>query len=134
MAKPLHVAVGVILNEAGEVLVSQRSQNSHMGGFWEFPGGKVETGESVNDALARELQEEVGILIDRGLVFPLTVIEHQYPTKSVSLDVWTVLGFEGAPAGQEGQALRWLKLADLESTEFPPANKRIIELLQISVR
>ena len=131
MNEYLHVAVGVILNESGDVLVSKRSKKSHMGGFWEFPGGKVEPGESVSDALIRELNEELGISIQPHDTFPLIKIKHQYPEKTVLLDVWTVAGFEGNPSGQEGQALKWQKLEDLDFKVFPPANKRIISLLQI---
>lgn len=128
--KRVHVAVGVIYNADGKILVAQRSVQQHLGGLWEFPGGKVESGESVNAALTRELHEELGIHVQAQS--PLCKICHDYGDKSVLLDVWNVESFEGNPHGREGQPLRWLARQQLKPDEFPEANRAIIRALQLS--
>jgi 8-oxo-dGTP diphosphatase len=126
----VHVAVGVILSPENKILIALRHPNSHQGGLWEFPGGKVEVGESVERALARELDEELGI--ELGEVRPLMTIKHDYPDKSVCLDVWWVERFSGEPEGREGQLIRWVSIADLMNYAFPPANAAIVEAIQAS--
>ncbi len=125
----LHVAVGVIKNSAGEILISQRPGNVHQGGLWEFPGGKVETDESVVDALRRELLEELNITVERSE--PLLKIHHHYHDLSVLLDVWTVEMFSGQAEGREGQAIRWVKASELNHYDFPAANASIIHAAQL---
>lgn len=127
--KRIHVAVGVILDASGNVLVARRSEQQHLGGLWEFPGGKLEPGESVQQALYRELKEELAIEVQHSE--PLCQIEHHYPEKSVLLDVWVVDSFNGEPTGVEQQPLRWLPTAQLDPAQFPPANRLIIRRLQL---
>lgn len=127
----VHVAVGVIKNSQGQILVSRRSASQHMGGFWEFPGGKVEIGESVQQALYRELHEELSIHIDTDSLQPLCRIRHDYPDKSVLLDVWQTGRFSGKPQGMEGQPLRWVAAEKLVAAEFPPGNRAIIRALRL---
>ena len=125
----VHVAVGVICSACGtEVLLSLRHPDSHQGGLWEFPGGKVEPGESLLAALDRELQEELGIRT--GAVEALVEVRHDYGDKQVLLDVWLVKDFSGSPAGREGQELRWVRLDTLSELAFPAANQAIVEALQ----
>ncbi len=133
----MHVAVGVIVNANGKILLTQRAEHSHQGGLWEFPGGKVEKGEKVQAALARELQEELAIDIQYSE--PLIKIKHDYTDKSVLLDVWLVRSFLGTAIGNEGQPLKWVGLESLsfsESTEYPlpEANKSIVSALQFPSR
>ena len=123
----LHVAVGVILNDARQILITRRAPGSHQGGLWEFPGGKVEAGESLEQALSRELQEELGIVV--GRTSPLLQVEHDYGDKAVLLDVCVVWEFSGRARGEEGQAMAWVVLADLANYEFPVANKPIISAI-----
>ena len=125
----VHVAVGVLRNEKQQVLVALRPLDVHQGGLWEFPGGKVEQGESVDQALGRELEEELGVRV-LGCT-PLTQIRHDYGDKSVLLDVWTVDGFAGNPSGQEGQDIEWRDLSALREADFPKANERIIRALHL---
>jgi 8-oxo-dGTP diphosphatase len=120
----VHVAVGVIRNGFGEVLVSRRQDGSHQGGLWEFPGGKVEAGEAVEDALRRELHEELSIRVDAAS--PLIQIAHDYGDKQVLLDVWRVDAFHGEPAGMENQPLRWVAADDLLQLPLPAANQPIV--------
>ncbi len=124
----VHVAVGVIRNSAGEILISKRHLESHQGGLWEFPGGKVEAGESVIEALQRELLEELGIRFADAQ--PLLEIEHDYSDKAVCLDVWLVDAFSGRAEGREGQPLAWVKPSRLQTYEFPAANHPIIAACQ----
>lgn len=125
----LHVAVGVIKNAAGEILISQRPNHVHQGGLWEFPGGKVEAGESVIQALRRELHEELAINVERSE--PLIKIQHHYPDVSVLLDVWLVEDFSGAVHGREGQPIRWVAADHLKNYSFPEANLAIIHAAQL---
>ncbi len=125
----LHVAVGVIKNSAGDILISQRPANVHQGGLWEFPGGKVEADESVLLALRRELQEELGIVVERSE--PLIKIQHHYPDLSVLLDVWQVEAFSGEAHGREDQPIRWVAANELKNYSFPEANLAIIHAAQL---
>jgi 8-oxo-dGTP diphosphatase len=123
----VHVAVGVIYNTSGEILIALRDTSRHQGGLWEFPGGKVEQGEDVQQALARELLEEVNIEVLQCSV--LLTNTHDYGDKQVLLDVWRVDGFSGIAEGREGQAIRWVSVDELQDYEFPEANIPIIQSL-----
>jgi len=122
--KYLHVAVGVIKDNSGNILISLRHDKAHQGGLWEFPGGKVEVGESVKQALKRELQEELDISVEK--LSPLIQIKHQYTDLNVLLDVWTVTDFSGKAKGCEGQEIKWVKHNELSDYDFPEANIPII--------
>lgn len=127
MAAGIHVAAGVILNEAGQVLLALRPLHKHQGGLWEFPGGKVEDGESVEAALRRELQEELNLVA--GVCSPFLVIDHDYGDKRVRLDVWLVASHQGLAHGREGQQIAWVAIADLPGYRFPAANHGIVTAL-----
>jgi 8-oxo-dGTP diphosphatase len=129
MSKIVQVAVGVIKNSLGQILIAKRANDVHQGGLWEFPGGKVEAGESVLSALARELREELAIEVSSAQ--PLIQICHDYGDKSVQLDVCIVEEFTGTAVGNEGQPVRWVNALDLNDYEFPAANRPIITALQL---
>lgn len=135
MSKPksrVHVAVAVLVNSRQEVLISKRPVGTHQGGLWEFPGGKLEANEEVQTALGRELHEELGI---RPITLrPLIRITHDYPDKSVLLDVWYVTGFRGVAVGREGQPLRWVPVDRLADYEFPEANLPILAAITLPDR
>jgi 8-oxo-dGTP diphosphatase len=122
--KLLQVAVGVIKNTAGQVLISLRDESLHQGGLWEFPGGKIESGESAEQALARELKEELNI--DVITATPLITVKHQYPDVSVQLNVFLVEQFSGDAKSCEGQPFKWVNPAELANHAFPVANQPII--------
>ena len=128
MGKVVHVAVGVVVREDGAILIARRPDHLHMGGRWEFPGGKVESGETVQQALTRELREEVAIEVKE--LQPLTEIRHEYTEKSVFLDTWWVTRFSGEAKGLEGQEVRWVPFAALDDYQFPEANLEIIEAIR----
>ena len=131
------MAVGVIRRVSAtgqqEILLSKRLQHLHQGGLWEFPGGKVESGESIQMALQRELHEElgIGISVDGSALHPLIQIAYDYPDKQVLLDVWAIDEFTGEPSGLEGQTVRWVALNQLGDYDFPAANAPIISACQL---
>ena len=120
----VHVAVGVI-KKNNAIFICKRADEQHQGGLWEFPGGKVEAGESVFVALKRELIEEVGLTIHSSS--QLMVIEHDYGDKCVKLDVHVVSNFSGEAHGAEGQPSEWVAISELGNYDFPEANAEIIE-------
>jgi 8-oxo-dGTP diphosphatase len=122
------VAVGVIFDPNRGYFICRRAAHQHQGGKWEFPGGKVEQGESIQHALQRELREELGI--DVKTSEPLMVIEHRYSDKAVKLDVWLVTEFSGEAKSMEGLENRWATLEELTQLNFPDANQPIIAALQ----
>ncbi|UTA48879.1 Nudix family hydrolase [Simiduia sp. 21SJ11W-1] len=124
MSKVVHVAAAVIKNSRGEVLIAKRPAHVHMGGLWEFPGGKLEPTESATEALTRELHEELGIHVRQ--TEPLIQILHRYPGKTVHLDVSIVTAFDGIAEGKEGQEVRWVTPKALKGYTFPDANYPIV--------
>jgi len=130
--KRIHVAAAVIRGEDGQILIAKRAADQHQGGLWEFPGGKVEAGESVQAALARELEEELGIRPSAAR--PLIQVRHDYPDKQILLDVWEVAAFTGTPHGAEGQPLAWVSPRQLADYEFPAANQPIVAAARLPER
>lgn len=127
--KEVAVAVGVILNEGRQILLARRPDDKHQGGLWEFPGGKIEAGESTPEALVRELAEELGLQLETRCMSALTEVRFQYPDKAVRLDVWCVeLTTEqaGQAHGAEGQPIVWVDAEALAGYEFPAANEPIV--------
>jgi 8-oxo-dGTP diphosphatase len=129
----VHVAVGVIVDADGQrVLLAKRPAHVHQGDLWEFPGGKVEPGETSSQALARELREELAIEV--VCCSPLLEVAHDYADKSVLLEVWQISRFTGQAQGSEGQLLRWAAIENLHQFTFPAANRRIVAQLQANWR
>ena len=132
-ADAVHVAVGVIFNsKQDQILIAKRPNHLHQGGLWEFPGGKVSSGEAIEHALARELFEELGISDIQAE--PLMHILYDYTDKKVFLDIWIIDQFSGQAQGKEGQQCEWVNLQDLLSSQsqyqFPAANQPILERLK----
>ena len=125
----VHVAVAVIQDGHGQYFIAKRPQESHQGGLWEFPGGKVENNETVVEALKRELFEEIGITLIQAK--PLIQIHHNYSDKSVLLDVWCIDEFTGKAFGKEGQETCWINKSELSLYKFPVANLKIIKAIQL---
>jgi 8-oxo-dGTP diphosphatase len=126
----LHVVAGVLQDDSGRVLLAQRPQGKHYAGYWEFPGGKVEPGETAEAALRRELREELGIEVDACA--PLIRIPWRYPGAApLVLDVHRVLAFRGAPRALDVQALRWDLPAALCLDDMPPADHPAVAALRL---
>ncbi len=126
---PIPVAVGVLSDHQGRLLVTQRPQGKQQAGKWEFPGGKIMPSEGTVAALRRELREELGIRLLSAS--PLTKIRHVYGDKTVLLDVWRVTAYQGEPMGREGQAMRWAGLNELDDYDFLEASRAIVRALRL---
>ena len=127
MSAAVRVVAAVLRDERGRVLIAQRPAGKHMGGYWEFPGGKIAPGESSEAALARELAEELGVSLRR--CHPLLQLRHDYADRVVELDVFMVDDYCGEPAGLEAQALKWVAAAELGGQALLPADRPIVEVL-----
>jgi 8-oxo-dGTP diphosphatase len=123
----VRVVAAVLRDEHGRVLIAQRPAGKHMGGYWEFPGGKIAPGESSEQALKRELAEELGVSLRR--CHPLLQLRHDYADRVVELEVFAVDDYGGQPAGLEAQALKWVATAELGGQGLLPADRPIIEAL-----
>ncbi len=125
----LHIAVGVLTDSKGRILISQRKPDCAFAGQWEFPGGKVERGESVKQALVRELDEELGLLINDAR--PLISIKYVYPDRRVMLDTWQVTQWAGQAQSREGQRFAWVTPEALDDYEMLEANRPIVKSAQL---
>jgi mutator protein MutT len=120
------VVAAAVIERDDAFLVTRRQPGVHLEGFWEFPGGKCEPGESLAGCLARELREELAVQAAIGV--ELLATTHRYPERSVELH-FLRCELRGEPAPQQGQEMRWIRRRDLGTLEFPPADAELIELL-----
>ncbi len=124
----LDVVAGILWNDADEVLIAERLGDGPFHGLWEFPGGKIDSGEHPGEALVRELSEEIGVSVLASRHF--LSLEHRYPDRHVGIEFHLVERWENEPQGLEGQALKWVAIHDLEAAELLPADMPVIEALQ----
>jgi len=129
MKSVLVVAVALI-DKDGRVLLAQRPAGKSMEGLWEFPGGKVEPGETPEHALIRELQEELGIDTWQSCLAPLTFASHQYPDFHLLMPLFACRKWNGVPVGKEGQQLAWARPNQLRDYPMPPADIPLIPILR----
>jgi mutator protein MutT len=122
------IGVAAIWNQTGQILIDRRKVGGTMGGLWEFPGGKIEPGETVEACIVREIQEELEIEITVGE--HLISIEHTYPTFHLTLTVHHCQHISGVPQPIESEEIRWVNIGDLNNYQFPAANIAIINALQ----
>ena len=130
--RAVHVVAGVLRDARGRILLARRTAGRDLAGAWEFPGGKVEAGETALQALDRELDEELGIRVLSAE--PLISVPQAYPGKRIVLDVHTVHAFDGTPRGRERQALAWAPLEKLSSYPMPPADRPVVAALTAPTR
>jgi 8-oxo-dGTP diphosphatase len=125
----VNVAVAVVQRADGRVLLAERPRGKVSGGYWELPGGKFNAGEKPEQALARELHEEIGIELDRA--HPWITYEHEYPDKRVRLHFFRVTAWHGAPHGREGQRVSWEDPETVTVAPLLPANALVLEALRL---
>jgi 8-oxo-dGTP diphosphatase len=125
----INVAFAVIQREDGHVLMAERPHGKESAGFWEFPGGKFESGESADQAITRELYEELGIRLK--VVYPWICYRHAYPDKIVKLHVYRVFAWEGTPSGREGQRISWENPGSVTVMPLLPANEKILQAIAL---
>jgi 8-oxo-dGTP diphosphatase len=123
----IEVAAALIRDSVGRYLITQRRRGSHLAGLWEFPGGKLELGESPDVALRRELREELGATFTVGKL--VETVRWEYPDRTVVLHFYDCRVESGAVESREGQAMAWVEPGDLGRYEFPPADRALIERL-----
>ncbi|RKF13445.1 8-oxo-dGTP diphosphatase MutT [Roseovarius spongiae] len=128
--KTVLVSAVALIDVDGRVLLAQRPEGKPMAGLWEFPGGKVEPGETPEAALIRELEEELGINTWASCLAPLTFASHGYEDFHLLMPLFACRKWEGIPQSREGQALRWVRAHDLRSYPMPPADLPLIPILR----
>jgi 8-oxo-dGTP diphosphatase len=129
----VEVAAAALIDSSQRILVTQRPEGKDFAGLWEFPGGKIEHGETPEWALRRELQEELGITIDLATALPLTFVSHSYPRFHLLMLLYTVTGWQGECRGYDNQAFQWVEPAILSQLAMPPADVPLVGALQQKV-
>ena len=125
----LLVAACALVDVEGRVLIAQRPEGKSMAGLWEFPGGKVEPGETPEATLVRELNEEIGVSTSEACLAPLTFASHSYPDFHLLMPLYVCRRWSGIPEPREGQALKWVRPVKLRDFPMPPADLPLIPAL-----
>ena len=129
--KNLKIVVSIALvNEFNEILLSKRPKNKHLGGYWEFPGGKIEANEAPEQALIREIKEEINIDINNKCIAPLSFSEFDYKEFQLLLLLYVCRRWEGEPKSMEKNEIRWVKPNMLKKYKMPPADDALIYCIQ----
>ena len=123
------VAACALIDADGRVLIAQRPEGKSMAGLWEFPGGKIETGERPEQSLIRELKEELGIVVKEECLAPLTFASHLYPDFHLLMPLYVCRRWDGFVEAQEGQRLKWVRPTELRDYPMPPADEPLISHL-----
>lgn len=124
------VSAAALVDRDGRVLLAQRPEGKHLAGMWEFPGGKIEPGESPEGALVRELHEELGIDTAASCLAPCGFVSHAYENFRLLMLLFACRKWRGTPVGQQGQALRWARVPEMFGLPMPPADRPLLGLLQ----
>ena len=128
--KRLLVSAVALIDADGRVLMAKRPEGKSLAGLWEFPGGKVEEGERLEDALIRELKEELGIDVEHSCLAPLSFASHTYEDFHLLMPLYVCRRWKGLPQPLEGQELKWVRAADLRALPMPPADLPLIPHLE----
>ena len=126
----LFVVAAALTNQAGEILLQKRPAGKQMAGLWEFPGGKVESGESPESALVRELHEELGIEVSAANLLPITFASEPLQDRNLLLLLYRCTQWQGEPAALDSPELRWLRPAAMHGLPMPPADKPLVLALE----
>jgi len=124
------VAAVALIDPDGRVLIAERPAGKHLAGMWEFPGGKVQPGETPEAALVRELAEELGIDVHASCLAPFTFASHAYPDFHLLMPLYVCRKWSGIVIAREGQQLKWVRPAHLGDFEMPPADKPLVAMLR----
>lgn len=124
--KLLLVVAVALFDEDNRVLIAQRPEGKALAGLWEFPGGKVDAGERPEQALIRELHEELGIIVKEECLAPLTFASHAYPDFHLLMPLYVCRRWQGFVRSREGQALKWVRTKELRDYPMPPADEPLI--------
>lgn len=130
LVKTVLVAAVTLIDPEGRILLAQRPEGKSMAGLWEFPGGKVEAGETPEAALIRELQEELGIDTWESCLAPLTFASHSYEDFHLLMPLFACRKWQGIPQAKEGQTLKWVRAQNLKDYEMPPADIPLIPMIR----
>ncbi|WP_273722541.1 8-oxo-dGTP diphosphatase MutT [Bartonella sp. AU18XJBT] len=126
----LLVVACALFDQNNRVLLTQRPEGKSLAGLWEFPGGKVEQGETPEESLIRELEEELGIYVQANNLYPLTFASHSYTTFHLLMPLYLCYHYEGGAQGREGQNLEWVFINDLDKYPMPDADKPLVHVLK----
>ncbi|ATP11839.1 8-oxo-dGTP diphosphatase MutT [Bartonella henselae] len=126
----LIVVACALLDQDNRVLLTQRPEGKSLAGLWEFPGGKVEQGETPEASLIRELEEELGVHVQADNLFPLTFASHGYETFHLLMPLYFCSHYKGVAQGREGQNLKWIFINDLDKYPMPEADKPLVQVLK----
>ncbi|WP_208541164.1 8-oxo-dGTP diphosphatase MutT [Bartonella capreoli] len=126
----LLVVACALLDKDNRVLLAKRPSGRSMSGLWEFPGGKVEEGETPEESLIRELKEELDIHVQKNDFLPLTFASHSYETFHLLMPFYICRHYRGIPQGREGQNLKWIFINDLDKYSMPDADKPLVQVLK----
>src|SRR5438045_1991742 len=124
------VAAAALIDVDGRVLLARRPEGKSMAGLWEFPGGKVDPGETPEAALIRELVEELGVDVAANCLAPFTFASHSYPDFHLLMPLYVCRKWSGIPVAREGQELAWVRPARLHDYPMPPADKPLVAMLR----
>ena len=130
MTKVVLVSAVALVDPDGRILLAQRPEGKSMAGLWEFPGGKVEEGETPEAALIRELKEELGIDTWQSYLAPLTFASHAYDSFHLLMPVFVCRKWQGTPQPKEGQTLKWVSVADMRDYPMPPADIPLVAMMR----
>ena len=124
------VVAAALVDADGRVLIAQRPEGKSMAGLWEFPGGKIEADESPDDALIRELREELGIAVKQACLAPFTFASHSYPNFHLLMPLYVCRRWEGIPEPRHHAALKWVRPKDMKDYPMPAADLPLIPMLR----